>query len=74
MILQALDAYYRRKQADADPAKRLPVEGLEDKKIPFILEIDANGTLLDITDTRSIEGKKSIGRRFLVPQGVKSLI
>lgn len=71
MILQALDAYYRRKQADPDPAKRLPAEGLEYKEIPFVLEIDADGELLDVTDTRRIEGKKKIGQRFLVPQGVK---
>jgi CRISPR-associated protein Csd1 len=71
MILQALDAYYRRKQADPDPAKRLPAFGLEDKEIPFILEIDADGRLLNIADTRSGEGKKKIGQRFLVPQGVK---
>ncbi len=71
MILQALDAYYRRKQADPDPAKRLPAEGLEDKEIPFILELDARGVLLDIADTRSVEGKKKIGQRFLAPQGVK---
>lgn len=71
MILQALDAYYRRKQADPDPAKRLPAEGLVDKEIPFILEIDADGALLDVADTRSVEGKKKIGQRFLVPQGVK---
>lgn len=71
MILQALDAYYRRKQAAPDPAKRLPAEGLEDKEIPFILEIDVDGTLLDLSDTRTLEGKKKIGQRFLVPQGVK---
>ncbi|MFN4263280.1 MAG: type I-C CRISPR-associated protein Cas8c/Csd1 [Thioalkalivibrionaceae bacterium] len=71
MILQALDAYYHRKQADPDPAKRLPAFGLEDKEIPFILEIDADGRLLNIADTRSNEGKKKIGQRFLVPQGVK---
>lgn len=71
MILQALDAYYRRKQADPDPAKRLPAEGLEDKEIPFILEIDADGQVTNLADTRSIEGKKKIGQRFLVPQGIK---
>ncbi len=71
MILQALDAYYHRKQADPDPAKRLPRFGLEDKEIPFVLEIDADGKLVNITDTRSVEGKKKIGQRFLVPQGVK---
>ncbi|WP_123103864.1 type I-C CRISPR-associated protein Cas8c/Csd1 [Acidithiobacillus sulfuriphilus] len=71
MILQALDAYYRRKQADPDPAKRLPAFGLEDKEIPFVLEIDADGCLLNVADTRSGDGKKKIGQRFLVPQGVK---
>ena len=71
MILQALDAYYRRKQTDPDPAKRLPSFGLEDKEIPFVLEIDAAGKLVNITDTRSGDGKKKIGQRFLVPQGVK---
>lgn len=71
MILQALDAYYHRKQADPDPAKRLPSFGLEDKEIPFVLDIDAQGRLVNLTDTRSGEGKKKIGQRFLVPQGVK---
>lgn len=71
MILQALDAYYRRKQADPDPVKRLPAFGLEDKEIPFVLEIAADGKLLNIADTRRDEGKKKVGQRFLVPQGVK---
>ena len=71
MILQALDAYYRRKQADPDPAKRLPAFGLEDKEIPFVLEIDIDGKLLNLADTRNAVGKKKIGQRFLVPQGVK---
>ncbi len=71
MILQALAAYYRRKQADPDPARRLPALGLEDKEIPFILEIDAQGRLIQIVDTRSGEGKKKRAQRFLVPQGVK---
>ncbi|MDD4885880.1 MAG: type I-C CRISPR-associated protein Cas8c/Csd1 [Thiomonas sp.] len=71
MILQALDAYYRRKQADPDPARRLPAEGLEDKEISFILELDASGVLVGVSDTRSVDGKKKIGQRFLVPQGVK---
>lgn len=71
MILQALDAYYRRKQADPDPAKRLPAQGLEDKEIPFVLEIGTDGALLNITDTRNPEGKKRIGQQFLVPQGIK---
>lgn len=71
MILQALNAYYRRKQADLDPKNRLPAFGLEEKEIPFVLEIDAEGRLVNLVDTRSGEGKKKTGQRFLVPQGVK---
>lgn len=71
MILQVLDAYYRRKQADPDPANRLPAFGFEDKEIPFILELDMSGRLLHIADTRSGEGKKKTAQSFLVPQSVK---
>lgn len=71
MILQALNDYYRRKQADPDPSRRLPAFGLEDKEIPFVIEIDAHGRLINLSDTRSGEGKKKIGQHFLVPQGVK---
>ena len=71
MILHALADYYRRKQADPDPAQRLPAYGFEEKEIPFILEIDAAGRLVQILDTRSGEGKKKIAQRFLVPQAVK---
>ncbi|MFZ5532103.1 MAG: type I-C CRISPR-associated protein Cas8c/Csd1 [Pseudomonadota bacterium] len=71
MILQALADYYRRKQADPDPAQRLPAYGFEEKEIPFILEIDGAGRLVQILDTRSGEGKKKIAQRFLVPKAVK---
>lgn len=71
MILQALNDYYRRKQADPDPANRLPTFGLEEKEIPFIIEIDRQGRLVNIGDTRSGEGKKKRAQRFLVPRGVK---
>lgn len=71
MILQALYDYYQRKCSSADPAKRLPAYGLEEKEIPFILEITADGELVQLRDTRSQDGKKKVGRRYLVPQGVK---
>ena len=71
MILQALASYYRRKQDDPDPARRLPAYGFEEKEIPFILEIDGNGRLVQIIDTRSSEGKKKTAQRFLVPRAVK---
>lgn len=71
MILQALNDYYRRKQADPDTAGRLPAFGLEEKEIPFVLEVDAAGQLVNLIDTRSGDSKKKTGQRFLVPQGIK---
>lgn len=71
MILQALSDYYRRKQADPDPANRLPAYGFEEKEIPFILEIDRDGRLVQILDTRSGEGRRRTAQRFLVPKAVK---
>ena len=72
MILQALNDYYRRKCDDADPAQRLPVVGLEQKEIPFLLEITKDGELVQLRDTRSLnEKKKKVAQIFRVPQGVK---
>jgi len=71
MILQALNSYYLRKMKDPDPARRLAAFGLEDKEVPFILELAPDGTLVAIKDTRSQDGKKKVAGRYLVPQGVK---
>lgn len=71
MILQALNDYYQRRQRSANPQDRLPAFGLEEKEIPFVIEIDIAGRLVNLADTRTTEGKKKIGQRFLVPQGVK---
>ncbi|MEI7464124.1 MAG: type I-C CRISPR-associated protein Cas8c/Csd1 [Burkholderiales bacterium] len=71
MILRELVRYYDRKSRDPDPSQRLPNLGLEDKDIPFIIELTADGRVVQLHDTRSLEGKKSRARSFLVPQGVK---
>ncbi|NRT56214.1 type I-C CRISPR-associated protein Cas8c/Csd1 [Sphaerotilus uruguayifluvii] len=71
MILQALHGYYERRMRDPDPARRLPAAGLEEKEIPFILELAPDGRLVGISDTRTQEGKKKLARRYQVPQGVK---
>ena len=71
MILQALYDYYQRKAVDPDPARRLPAFGFEEKEIPFIIELAADGRPLAIKDTRRREGKKTQARRYLVPKGVK---
>lgn len=64
MILQALCDYYERKPD-------LPRLGFETKAIPFVIEINAAGQLVQIEDTRTLEGKKKVARNFLMPQGVK---
>lgn len=71
MILQALNDYYRRKCDDPDPAQRLPAFGLEQKEIPFLLEVTHEGELVQLVDTRTLIGKKKVGQTFRVPQGVK---
>ncbi len=63
MILQALYDYYQRKAVDPDPARRLPAFGFEEKEIPFIIELAADGRPLAIKDTRRREGKKTQARR-----------
>lgn len=72
MILQSLYDYYNRRQADPDPTRRLPAFGLEEKEIPFVLEIDGRGALVAITDTRhGVEGKRPVGTKYRVPARVK---
>lgn len=71
MILQELVRYYERKSREADPAQRLPSLGLEDKDIPFIIEVAADGRVVQLRDTRRLDGKKLRAQSFLVPQGVK---
>lgn len=71
MILQALYEYYQRKAVDPDRARRLPAFGFEDKEIPFIIELAADGRPVAIRDTRRVEGRKKQATRYLVPKGVK---
>lgn len=71
MILQELVRYYDRKSRDPDPARRLPTLGLEDKEIRFIVELTADGRVVQLRDTQRIEGKKKRVQSFLVPQGEK---
>ncbi len=71
MILQALAQLYARRSHDPDPRLRLPSPGLEDKDIPFVVELRADGQPVQLRDTRQSDGKKLRAASFLVPQGVK---
>lgn len=69
MILQALVDYYDRRSAD--PNSGIAPYGWEWKALPFIVEIDAEGRLVQIADTREPDGKRMVAQLFLVPQGPK---
>ncbi len=78
MILQALNEYYERKFAhqatSSDTDTSIAPKGFENKKIPFVIVIDASGALVQIDDTSSGDGKKKRARSFLVPQGAKKSV
>jgi CRISPR-associated protein Csd1 len=71
VILQELVRYYDRKALDPDPTQRLPSLGLEDKEIRFVIEITADGRVVQLRDTQRLEGKKKRAQSFLVPIGEK---
>lgn len=67
MILQSLYNYYQRKPD-------LPREGFERKEIPFVIELNKNGTVIQIEDTRTSEGKKKRAKEYRIPQGAKKSV
>ena len=67
MILQELARYYRRKAASSS---KVAPEGFENKEIPFVIVLDKAGRFIRLEDTRDGQGKKKIGRKFLVPKGL----
>ena len=71
MILQALHGYYQRRARSADP---LAPVGFELKEIPFVLELAADGNLVQLRDLREKQGKKLIAPARLVPRGVKRTV
>lgn len=66
MILHALTQYYQRKAAFDGAAP----EGFENKEIPFVIVLDKQGKFIQLEDTREVQGKKKVGRKFLVPKGL----
>lgn len=67
MILQSLYNYYQYYQRKPD----LPREGFEWKEIPFVIELNKSGSVIQIEDTRTSDGKKKRAKSYLVPQAVK---
>ena len=69
MILQALNEYYKRKVEEDGTA--LAAFGFETKELPFVIELNQDGELIQIEDTREGTGKKKQAKSFMVPKGVK---
>lgn len=67
MILQSLYNYYQRKPD-------LPREGFEWKEIQFVIELNKNGSVIQIEDTRTQEGKKKRAKQYRIPQGAKKSV
>jgi len=65
MILQSLDSYYERLQADE--ASGAPVLGFSRQKIHFALALDPAGELIQVADLRDAGGKKPVPRPMTVP-------
>lgn len=72
MILQALEAYYRRIAEDRDSG--IAPEGFQKQAIPFIITLDSGGLFKGLQDTRQGEGKKKTARTFTVPKAVKKSV
>jgi CRISPR-associated protein Csd1 len=68
MILQALADYYDRRAAD--PNSGIAPPGWEWKALPFLVEIDRRGSFVQLIDTRTVDGRRVVAARFLVPKSV----
>lgn len=71
MILQALHAYYERREGTDSPLAPI---GFELKEIPFVLELAADGHLIQVRDLREKQGKKLMASPRQVPRGVKRTV
>lgn len=69
MILQDLCSYYDI-LANEESIKDLPKENASMQKVSFALSIALTGEFKGIIDLRSIEGKKKVERKLLVPEQV----
>ena len=69
MILQSLKDYYDRKAADAESGIAPP--GWSLKELPFLIVLNAAGDVVNVEDTREMDGKKKRAKSFLVAQEIK---
>ena len=68
MILQALAEYYDRRAAETDADIAPP--GWEWKALPFLIEIDRDGSFVQFVDTRQADGRRMVAQSYLVPKAV----
>lgn len=70
MILQSLQGYYKR--MEANPDSDIAPEGFEWKEMPFVIVLDENGVFVDFRDRRQPNGKFLRAKPLLVPKGYPS--
>jgi len=66
MILQALVKYYERIVQEG--ITDLEPEGFKRVAIPFVIVLRKDGSLVGIDDTRTVEGKRKLPRKYIVPK------
>lgn len=66
MILQQLEAYYRRLAADPETMESLVLPGFSRQNISFCVELNPDGTLANIVDERSLKDKKKVAKKLQV--------
>src|SRR4030067_3563107 len=64
MILQALAKYDARLAGEGAVAP----QGFKHVEIPFLIILNKRGEFVGLQDTRTLSGKKLVGRTFLVPE------
>lgn len=69
MIVQALNAYYER--LEADPESDVAPFGFSRQNISYFVVLNADGTLHEIADARLQRGKKLAPRSLVVPGNAK---
>ena len=69
-MIDQLCLYHRRTQTASDPKERLSPFRLERKEIPFIIVLDEQGKLINLSDTRVKNGDRKTSRVCVLPHAV----
>ncbi|WP_456452115.1 type I-C CRISPR-associated protein Cas8c/Csd1 [Hydrogenimonas sp.] len=63
ILLRLAELYERLRESE----EKIPEFGFQPKELPFIVVLEPDGRFAYLRDTREKEGKRLVGRKFLVP-------